>query len=239
MNVQTPHLFQNRLLNALTIDDLALIAPSMDIVHLSLRQPLEIANEPIEFVYFLESGLGSIVAGKDRGSSVEVGLFGREGMSGTSLALGDTQSPFDCYTQMSGTANRISSDNLRVALAQSSSLSDITMHYARALNIQTTCTAWANAKIKLEERLARWILMVDDRTDLNHFRVTHEFLAMMLGVRRAGVTVALNLLESQNMIKSEYREIFVLDRDALINLTQGTYGPAEAEYSRLTGISNA
>lgn len=236
MNVQISNLFQNRLLRALSVDDVNLIVPHLETVQLSLRQPLETAHETIKFVYFLETGLGSVVAGKNNGSSVEVGLFGRDGMSGTSVVLGDTESPFDCYTQMAGSAMRMSANHLRDALIQSGSLKDLMMQYARALGIQTTCTAWANAEMKLEERLARWILMVDDRTDDNRFRVTHEFLAMMLGVRRAGVTVALNILGSRGMIKLERREIFVLDRDALTQLTRGSYGTAEIEYSRLTGI---
>lgn len=228
--------FQNRLLRALSVTDLGLIAPYLETVRLSLRQPLEGAHETIETVYFLESGLGSIVAGKECGSSIEVGLFGRDGMSGTSLVLGDTESPFDCFVQMSGSAARISSDDLQSVMLQSTSFKVLMTRYARALGIQTTCTAWANAEIKVEARLARWILMVDDRTEEDHFRVTHEFLAMMLGVRRAGVTVALKILEAQSMIRSEYREIFVLNRCALIALTRGAYGPAEVEYSRLTGI---
>lgn len=213
------------------------VSAVLDIVHLGLRQPLETAHETIDTVYFLESGLGSIVTGKQCGSSIEVGLFGRDGMPGTSLVLGDTESPFDCFTQMNGSAARISSGSLQSLLLQSASFKSLMTRYTRALGIHTTCTAWANAEIKVEARLARWILMVDDRTDEDHFRVTHEFLAMMLGVRRAGVIVAIKMLEAQSMISSEYREICVFDRGALIALTRGAYGPAEVEYSRLTGIA--
>jgi CRP-like cAMP-binding protein len=237
MNMQPEHPSENRLLRMLSAEDFDLIGLNLEAVKLTLRQPLEVAHEAIDFVYFLESGLGSIVVGKDGSSSVEVGLFGREGMSGTSLVLGDTESPFDCFTQMGGSAMRISSDHFQAALRQSSTLKDLMLGYARALGIQTTYTAWANVEFKLEARLARWILMVDDRTDHDHFRVTHEFLAMMLGVRRAGVTVALKMLESRNMIRSNYGEITVVDRPAIIALTNGGYGPAELEYLRLTGIS--
>jgi CRP-like cAMP-binding protein len=165
-----------------------------------------------------------------------VGLFGRDGMTGTSIVLGDTESPFDCFTQMGGLALRISADKLREALSRSVSLTDRLTHYARALGIQTTYTALANSQIKLEERLARWLLMVHDRVDTDSFYVTHEFLAMMLGVRRPGVTVALQILETKRFIKSQRGEIFMKDRQGLIDLSQGTYGPAETEYERLTGI---
>ena len=229
-------MFKNRLLSALSPADLVLLAPDLERVQLSLRQSLETAHQPIDLVYFLESGLGSVVARKEGGTAVEVGLFGRDGMTGTSLALGDTESPFDCFTQMDGSAMRISADNLRKAMSQSVAVTDLLRHYARAIGIQTTYTALANAQIKLEERLARWILMVDDRVDYDSFIVTHEFLAMMLGVRRAGVTVALQILESRSLIKSQRGEIVVKDREGLISLTRGTYGPAEEEYERLTGI---
>lgn len=236
MTGQNQNESKNRLLRALSPADLGLLSPRLERVQLSLRQSLETAHQPIDLVYFLESGLGSVVARKEGGATVEVGLFGRDGMTGTSLALGDTESPFDCFTQMDGSAMRISADDLRKAMSQSAAVTDLLMHYARSLGIQTTYTALANGQIKLEERLARWILMVDDRVDHNSFFVTHEFLAMMLGVHRPGVTVALQILESQNLIKSQRGEIFVKDREGLIGLTKGTYGPAEEEYERLTGI---
>lgn len=236
MTEQNTSVFKNRLLRALSPADLGLLAPSLERVQLRLRQSLETAHQPIDLVYFLESGLGSVVARKEGGTTVEVGLFGRDGMTGTSLALGDTESPFDCFTQMDGSAMRISADNLHIAMSQSVAITDLLMHYARALGIQTTYTALANGQIKLEERLARWILMVDDRVDHDGFFVTHEFLAMMLGVRRPGVTVALQILESSHLIRSQRGEIVVKDREGLISLTKGTYGPAEEEYERLTGI---
>ncbi|CDZ62000.1 Crp/Fnr family transcriptional regulator [Neorhizobium galegae] len=226
----------NRLLSAITPEDKRLLAPSLERIQLNLRQSLERAHQPIEFVYFLETGLGSVVASKEGGSTVEVGLFGRDGMTGTSLVQGDTESPFDCFVQMGGSALRVSADNLREVLSKSIPLTALLTHYARALGIQTTYTALANGQIKLEERLARWILMVHDRTDGDSFSVTHEFLAMMLGVRRPGVTVALQILESKRFIKSQRGEILVRDRHGLIDLSQGTYGPAETEYERLTGI---
>ncbi|MBA9032853.1 Crp/Fnr family transcriptional regulator [Rhizobium leguminosarum] len=237
MTGQNLRVFDNRLLSALAPDDLRLLAPSLERVHLQLRQSLETAHQPIEFVFFLEAGLGSVVASKEGGATVEVGLFGRDGMTGTSLVQGDTESPFDCFVQMGGSALRISAGDLQGALAQSAPLTELLLHYARALGIQTTYTALANGQIKLEERLARWILMVHDRMEGDSFALTHEFLAMMLGVRQSGVTVALQILEAKHFIKSQRGEIRVKHRDGLMELSQGTYGPAEIEYERLTGIA--
>lgn len=237
MTGQHVSVFKNRLLRALSPADLGLLAPHLERVQLGLRQSLEIAHQPIDLVYFLESGLGSVVARKEGGTAVEVGLFGQDGMTGSSLALGDTESPFDCFTQMDGSAMRISTDNLRKAMSQSVGITDLLKHYARSLGIQTTYTALANSQIKLEERLARWVLMVDDRVDHDSFSVTHDFLAMMLGVHRPAVTVALQVLEGTHLIKSQRGGIVVKNREGLISLTKGTYGPAEEEYERLTGIS--
>lgn len=237
MDLPKAFLFQNQLLRTLSDSDLALIMPHADRVPLHVRQVLETAHQKIEYVYFLESGLGSVMAGKESGSAIEVGMFGRDGMSGTSLVQGDTESPFDCIIELEGDAIRISTEDFENAMHQSASLKNLMARYAHALGIQTTYTAWANAEITLEQRLARWILMVNDRIDDHHFRVTHEFIAMILGVRRAGITVALKLLEMRLLIKIQRREIFVLDWQGLSDLTKGGYGPAEVEYNRLIQTS--
>jgi len=228
--------FKNKLLQALSDEDGLLLLPRFETVSLALRQPLETAHQRIAAVYFLESGLASVVASKYGGSTVEVGLIGCDGMTGTSLTQHDTESPFDCFVQMEGSAMRISADDLFSAMSQSVSLSKLFIRYTRSLGVQTTYTALASAQIKIEERLARWILMVHDRMDDNSFFVTHEFLGMMLGVQRPGVTIALQTLELKHLIGSHRGEVLVKDRTGLINLTKGTYGPSEDEYERLTGI---
>ena len=226
---------KNLLLRTLSAEDQALLTPMIQRVYVALRQPLETAHHRIETAYFLETGLASIVARKDGGSSVEVGLVGCEGMTGTSITLRDTESPFDCFVQMEGTAMSISADNLREALSTSQTLSDLLIRYARTIGVQTTYTALASGQIKIEERLARWILMVHDRTFGDNFFVTHEFLGMMLGVQRPGITVALQTLESKHLIGSQRGEVQVKDRDGLMKLAKGTYGPSELAYERLIG----
>jgi len=237
MSVHAIPIVRNRLLSSLSPEDQRLIIPNMDKIQLGLKHILEKAHEPIEVVYFLESGLGSVVAKRMGGSTVEVGLFGRDGMTGSSLAQGDTESPFDCFTQMNGSAMCIAAGDLVDAMATSETLKNLMVQYARALSIQTSYTALANGQNTIEGRLARWILMVHDRVDTDRFAVTHEFLSIMLGVHRPGVTLALQLLESRQCIRSQRGEVLVRDRSALIALTKGTYGPAEEEYERLTGLS--
>jgi CRP-like cAMP-binding protein len=237
MSNRTEIIYQNFLLQALAPDDRALLSPHLERVPLALRQSLERANQPFDFVYFPEDGLGSVVAKAREGTVLEVGLFGRDGMTGSGLLQGDDQSPFDCYAQMEGSAMRISVQYLTDALTSSPSLTLLLTRYARSLSLQTGFTALANVQSKFDERLARWLLMVHDRAERDSFAVTHEFLAVMLGVHRPGVTVALQILEGEHLIKSIRGKISIVDRDGLIAFTRGAYGAAEVEYTRLTGIA--
>jgi CRP-like cAMP-binding protein len=226
---------KNLLLCSLPRDALDYLVPRLKRVKLVEGQYLERAHTPIQQVYFLEAGLASVVASKFPGLTVEVGLIGREGMTGTALSQDDSESPFECFVQMAGSALMISADNLRKAFSEVPSLVNPLLRYARALGIQTTYTALASAQIKVEERLARWILMVHDRVDGDVFFLTHEFLAMMLGVRRPGVTDALRLLEEKELIRTKRKEVMIVNRAGLVFLTRNTYGPGELEYLRLLG----
>jgi CRP-like cAMP-binding protein len=236
MSDQTDRIYQNFLLRALSPADIALLAPHLNSGPLELRQSLEVANQPPDFIYFPEDGLGSVVARSQQGTALEIGLFGRDGMTGSSLLQGDDQSPFDCYVQMEGSASRIAVADLQQALSRSPSLTLLLTRYARSLSLQTGYTALANTQSKFDERLARWLLMVHDRAERDSFAVTHEFLAVMLGVHRPGVTVALHILEGHHLIKSIRGKISITDREGLVAFTRGAYGPAEVEYERLTGI---
>jgi CRP-like cAMP-binding protein len=223
----------NQLLRRLSPDDLALLEPREYVV-LDLRAPLEIANQRIDFVYFIESGLASVVADLPGKGAIEVGVIGREGMSGLSVVQGDTQSPFETYMQCAGAAHRIDVATLIQAQAASPALHAIFLRYSRAFSVQLANTAFANGRSKLEERLARWLLMVGDRMG-SSFHITHEFLAMMLAVRRSGVTLALQMLEGNGLIRAGRGSITILDREGLIRSARGAYGLAEQEYARLLG----
>jgi CRP-like cAMP-binding protein len=221
---------QNQLLSRLSPEDRASIGP-LALVNLPLRTCLEASDTPIEFVYFIETGLASVVE-EGEGGAIEVGVIGSEGMSGTALIYGDDQTPFQTYMQSEGTAFRTTAHRLRVALGESPSLRALLALYARTFVIQVASTAYANGRASLSARLARWLLMLGDRMGDN-FEITHEFLSTMLGVRRSGVTVALQELEGDALIKCTRGAIRIRDRDALIVMARGSYGMAEREYSRL------
>jgi CRP-like cAMP-binding protein len=181
---------------------------------------------------FIEEGLASVVEFVAEKGAVEVGVIGFEGMTGLAVLMGDTQSPFDTYMQCEGSALRIESSALRIALEESTTLRVRLMLYARAFTIQIATTAFANARSSLTERLARWLLMINDRMG-NKFSITHEFLSTMLAVRRSGVTEALKALEGDGLIKTTRGKVEIVNRQRLIDATHGIYGHAELEYRRL------
>ncbi|HEY1559424.1 MAG TPA: Crp/Fnr family transcriptional regulator [Caulobacteraceae bacterium] len=226
---------RNRLLSALRPDDLALLAPHLSPVSLKLREMLEAPNTAIEHVYFVETGIVSVVAKSKRHRRVEAGLVGWEGMTGLSIVMADDRSPNETYVQAAGSAHRLSADHLRQALATSALLQRLLLRYAQAFLIQTAQTALTNGTAKIEERLARWILMSHDRLG-DDLPLTHEFLAVMLGVRRPGVTDALHRLEGRGLIRTSRGQIRVTDRPGIIVTAGGSYGVPEAEYERLLGV---
>jgi len=226
---------QNRLLAALSSADFRLLEPHLTKAILKVRTILEEPNEPIKDVYFVETGIASVVATGTEDRRIEVGLIGREGMSGLTVVLGNHRSPHSTYTQIAGEAQRISTAKLRKAMHKSASLRALFLKFVQAFMIQTAHTAIANARSKLDERLARWILMADDRIDDHKVYLTHEFLSVMLGVRRPGVTEALQVLEGRGLIRSQRGEILVLDRQGIERSAGQSYGVPEAEYRRLIG----
>jgi CRP-like cAMP-binding protein len=226
---------RNHLLLSLSIADRDLLQPHLEPSALDLRRVLEEPHQPIPHVYFPESGIASIVAQDRSNRRIEVGLFGREGMSGSTVVTGNDRSPHECFIQVAGSAQRIPADELRSAMQRSPSLHGLLLRYVQAFLIQTAHTALANGRSKLEERLARWLLMSHDRVDGDDLPLTHEFLALMLGVRRPGVTTALHGLERHGLIRSSRSKVQIIDRAGLIEVADGSYGIPEAELRRLVG----
>jgi CRP-like cAMP-binding protein len=228
-----PRQTRNRLLSYLSAKDFEALRPNLKPVDLPLRLMLERPAEPIEHVFFPETGIASVVAVQSHQTKVEVGLIGNEGMTGLPVILGDHQTPNTTYMQVAGQGVRISAEALRTAVDQNAGLQKTVLKFVQTFLVQTSHTAIANAHARLDERLARWILMAHDRCAEPTIPLTHEFLSLMLAVRRAGVTEALHVLVKQGLVKSARGEITVLDRDAL-ELTAGdSYGVPEAEYRRL------
>lgn len=226
--------YRNRLLQRLSKKDLGILSPRLELVGLELRRSIEKPNRPITYLYFPESGIISVVARFGR-RQIEVGLIGREGMSGTAVVLGDQRSPNEAYVQMAGGAHRISTRHMRDALKTSGTMRQLFQRYTQAFLVQVAQTAFANGTANIEVRLARWLLMAQDRHDEAELPLTHEFIAVMLGVRRPGVTDALHKLEGKGLITAERGVIRIVRRKGLVELAGGSYGVAEVEYERLVG----
>jgi CRP-like cAMP-binding protein len=222
----------NRLLHFMSATDRQLLAPNLKQAELAMRQTLEKANEPIEHVYFLEDGIASVVGDSKTFGQIEIGIIGKEGMTGLQVVLGNSRSPYETFIQIPGNGLRIEAEKLRSAMDKSRTLQQLLLRYVQVFMIQTSQTALSNAAALLSQRLARWLLMCEDRLASRQIPITHEFMAMMLGVQRSGVTIALGELESRDLIRGKRGLITILDRPTLEKLTNGSYGVAEAEYKR-------
>ena len=229
------HTPSNRILAGLTRECLALIEPLLERVELNFRQQLEVPNKKIEHAYFVDTGLVSVVAtgGADR-HQAEVAIIGREGMTGLAVALGRETNPLETSVLMGGRARRMAAGDLIGAMKESPEFAAAVLRYAHFYCVQTGFTALASARASLEERVARWLLMAHDRLDGDDVLMTHEFLAWTLGVRRPGVSVALQHLEERGLISMTRGTVGIVNRDGLKVAANGSYGGPEAEYARMS-----
>lgn len=224
---------RNRLLRAMAPEDFALVEPHLDSIALQLREVVVAPDAPVDELFFLETGMVSISTAHDE-RRIEVGLVGSEGLVGAvPVALDCIATPHVYFVQLSGEGLSIGREAFCAALAESPTLRRLVLRYVHTLLVQITQTAYAHASLSLEARLARWLLMCHDRTEGDELVLTHDFLSMMLGVQRAGVTLAIQNLEGAGRIRARRRRIEVLDRDKLLALTNGSYGTPEAKYARL------
>jgi CRP-like cAMP-binding protein len=215
----------NHILSRLSPADFGLLEPHLEPTDLPVHRTLEGRNKLISHVYFIEAGFASVVAeGKP---SIEVGIIGREGMTGLAIVLGQRRASHATYIQVAGKGQRMSADKLRHADERSSTLHRAMLNYVHIFLRQATMTALANGRSKIEDRLARWLLMAHDRLDGDQLSLTHEFLSLMLGVRRAGVTTSLHELEQKGLIFRNRGIILILDREGLEKQSNGTYVPGE------------
>lgn len=228
--------FENALLARLQSSDCGLLTSALEPIHLQHRQVVQSPGRPVAEVYFPRRAVVSVVARAPRDRRMEVGVIGYEGMTGIGVMLGDPLALSEMIVHTPGTAYRIRTAALVKAAAASRTLHGLLLRYVHTFIAQMAQTALAGGRATLEERLARWLLMSQDRFRENDIVVTHDFLAQMLGVRRAGVTVALRSLASRKRIRSGRRCITIVDRQGLIDDSNGSYGVAETVYRRLCAV---
>jgi CRP-like cAMP-binding protein len=228
-------LHANRLLGLLPSRDYERLRPHLHPIPLAYRQSLYRAHKLIEFVYFIETGVGSLVNTMANGDASEVGTIGNEGVVGLPLVLGDDRAPTSVYVQVPGAGLRMKATLFNKELVRSASMRTVMLHYAHAFFNQVAQSAACNQFHSLEQRCCRWLLMTHDRMHSDEFLLTQEFLAMMLGVQRTGVTVAASALQRAGLIRYKRGNVTIIDRRGLMRRSCECYGVSKREFDRLLG----
>lgn len=225
----------NRLLALLREKDRKCLYRHLEPVLLEYRRPLYDANQPIEFVHFIERGVGSRVLTLANGQAAEVATIGNEGFVGLPVLLGEDRGPACVYIQVPGAGLRMKAEAFCEELERSAPMRSTMLRYAHAfLNQVAQSAACANFH-SVQQRCCRWLLMTHDRMQSDEFLLTQEFLAMMLGARRSGVSVAAGVLQRAGLIRYKRGQVTIIDRGGLEDRSCECYGVSKREFDRLLG----
>jgi CRP-like cAMP-binding protein len=226
---------RNHLIESLPRKDRVLFMKVCQPVTLDLARVLYERNKPTSYVYFPTEGFISLIAMTDGSPGVEVGMVGREGMLGAHLALGVLITPLHAVVQGAGTAWRLNTSEFRHQLKSSPAFQQILNRYVYVLMAQLADSAVCLRFHQIGPRLARWLLMSQDRAQSNKFHVTQEFLAYMLGVRRVGITAAAGNLQRSGLIEYSRGELTVISRSGLEAAACNCYAADRKSYIELLG----
>ena len=232
-NVEEPHQWTNRLLATLPADSRNRLGAHLEQVKLERGQVVHAAGALIEHVYFIEQGLVSLVKTMSDGRSVEVGTIGIEGMVGLSALIGIDRVLVDVVVQAPGIAWCVRPSLMGEEMARSPRVRNLILRYGHALLLQFIQTAACNSLHSIEQRCCRWLLIAHDSARTDGFPLTHEFLAMLLGVQRAGVSVACSALQKARIIEYRYGRVTIVDRTTLEGRACECYGAIRASLDRL------
>jgi CRP-like cAMP-binding protein len=227
--------FENHILASLSPEDYERLAPHLEQVELPHGKVIQEAGGLIKHVYFPQRSMVSLISHTLEGQSVEVGIVGYEGVAGISAALGVDKSPYEMLVQINDGAMRLPVPVLREEFKRAGVFHDLLLRYTQGLLLQTSQVAACNGLHSVSERLARWLLMSYDRCVCEDLPFTHEFLALMLGVRRAGVTSAALILQTEEGIRYQRGHIQITNRQALEEHTCDCYAIVKAEFDLLVG----
>jgi CRP-like cAMP-binding protein len=220
-------------LQCLPPDMLARLRPYLRHVRLKRGQMLQEPHRLLDPVYFIERGLAVLMARTKRDGPVGVAIIGRAGLVGVPVVLGTMRSPHHCVMEVEGEALQIGAETFRRAMDGSSTLRQQLMNYVHALLIQQSQTVLCNARHPLMERLTRLLLLAHDRLDNDTIPLTHDLLSIMLGVRRAGITTALDRLERSGAVRKTRGALEIVDRTRLEQTTCECYRIIAAEHQRV------
>lgn len=226
---------RNQLLRKMSADDFALLAPHFTRVAFAKRETLVEAHGALTTAWFFEDGYGSLIAVGKGGAQAEVGLTGREGFLSIATIIGAEVAPFEMIVQCGGTAHALKASALQAAVAASPTLRMLLNTYALTVIVKISQSVLAAASQSLRSRLARWLVMCDDRVDDGVVPMTHEFLSLLLSVRRPGITETVAALVELGAITTRRGAIVIVDRSRLLDLAGDGYGTAERLYAELLG----
>jgi len=208
-------LVRNEILNSIPESEFNLIRPELEPVELPQRLILHEPGERILYAYFLNQGLASLVVITSDGRSVEIAIVGHEGLVGTPLAVGLHRGPYRSIMQIPGNGFRIKAESLEQVLHETPQLRLLLNQYVLTQGLQIAQIAACNRLHEIEQRLARWLLMGQDRVESDALPITHEFLAQMLGTGRPSVSLAAGILQKNGIIENSRGAVKILDRAAL------------------------
>jgi CRP-like cAMP-binding protein len=229
----------NRILSQLPPDEYERLSTYLEPISLSTGDVLYYPQDPTTHVYFPNRGTLSVVSTFADGGGVEVGIVGNEGMFGLNVVLGSVITPHEALVQLPGDGLRAPADLITKEFKKGGMLQDLLLRYTQALIIQIAQTAACNNSHSLEGRLARWFLMSHDRAMTDELMLTHEFIALMLGSRRAGVTIAAGKLQDMGVIRYKRGRIRIVDREGLEKISCECYSVVKRDFDRLLGDGNA
>ena len=225
--------YRNRILASLPKEEISSLASHLSPVTLPQGQTLLDAGQKVDHAYFLENGLASIVVTMKSGTSVEVGVVGKEGMVGLPLLLGTESLPHRTFIQIRASGFRIRAAILCRELEKSAMLRHRAQLYLQAHLVQASQTAGCNRLHEIAERLARWLLMCDDRIESDDLEITHQSLGDMLGAPRATVTLAAGMLQRAGLVDYSRGHVRILNRRGLEEAACECYRNIRREYERL------
>jgi CRP-like cAMP-binding protein len=223
---------ENRLLARLSVAECGSFLAMLEPVALPVKKQIFKVNGPVDKVYFPTSGVISAMTVMSDGSAIEVATIGREGMAGLSAILGGMTSPYEVIVQVSGDGLCMSAEAFASEVNHGGPLRQLIASYYNAFSVQVSFAVACNGLHKVEQRCCRWLLMTHDRVGADVLPLTHEFLGIMLGVRRASVTEVLNSLEAQGIVGNERGEIEILDRQRLEQHSCECYRQVQQQYER-------
>ncbi len=224
---------KNYILNSLPKEDYERLLPDLEQVNLSIGEIIYQAEEPIKHVYFPNNAMISVIANTFSGQSAEVGVIGHEGMVGIDVLLGSDSTMNENIIQLADGALRMETAAVRREFKRAGALHDSILKFTRLLMIQISQTALCNRLHTVEERLARWLLLCQDRSATDELKLTQEFLSIMLGANRATVTLAAITLQDIGYIQYSRGRIVITDREGLEDFSCDCYQTVKQEYDRL------